>query len=699
MHGYLLIAALLAPYGDQVVDDASGAAVAGATVQVVGTQRSATTDAQGWFAVDVPEGFRWLSTTAPGYGARETRLGTQPRLWPLAPRPQDVRARLERSRDTDDLDDPDLTPRARAFLRADRGVALTAEEQALVRGRFKGALDPPASIRLYRRGDERDDQSCTGRVDVIPLEEYVRGVVPHEWIPSWHQESLNAGAVAARGYAWGWIERGGKYRCADLDDTTRSQVYRDDRDARGDLAVENTRSQGIVRDGTFIASEYSAENGDPTEFGVDEPLCTGRERRGHGRGMCQWGTQRWATERGQNYVWMVEHYFPGATVSRPEPPGARIELRQRLARIDPQSCIDPEGSYDCADFVRQGRSTDLFDLYVGQRMSLTVEVTNEGGAVAQEVVLAVDVPGGLLSADGVEVDGNARDIDGDALRLDIGPVGPGETRVVGFTMRGAGYSVPTGGPAAVRTWIRQVDGLYDKATWDGAPAVNEGQRFNGGDLRLLTELDVYDPHRWTWAGGDPALHEGWIAERDAGELRAEGGLRFTATGPAPTLLSPYAPIDADAHDELHVELDGRVWWRAVEQDFDDARSEPIVGGSAWLRGAAGWSGQIEQVRIQVDGAGPLNLGEVFFVPGDDDPDPDAARPTPGLDARPPAPQNDGGVAVVDGGAGGLDARVGTGPDLGGLGAGTSQVHAEGGCNGVPWGWAPWFLLVVARRRQ
>ena len=59
-----------------------------------------------------------------------------------------------------------------------------------------------------------------GQVDVIPLEEYVKGVVPHDWIPL-TDESLRAGSIAARSYAWGWILSGGKYDCADLDDTTR----------------------------------------------------------------------------------------------------------------------------------------------------------------------------------------------------------------------------------------------------------------------------------------------------------------------------------------------------------------------------------------------------------------------------------------------------------------------------------------------
>ena len=37
---------------------------------------------------------------------------------------------------------------------------------------------------------------------MIPFDEYIAGVLPHEWIPSWHDESLRAGSLAIRTYAW-----------------------------------------------------------------------------------------------------------------------------------------------------------------------------------------------------------------------------------------------------------------------------------------------------------------------------------------------------------------------------------------------------------------------------------------------------------------------------------------------------------------
>jgi hypothetical protein len=149
----------------------------------------------------------------------------------------------------------------------------------------------------------------------------VRGVLPHEWFPSWDGRALDMGALCVRTFAAFWVAAGGKYDCADLDDTTASQVYTDGTDPRTDAAVERTRGEVIVRDGSLVSTEYSAENGTPTKFGAVDPHCAGKTVNGHRRGTCQWGTQRWATLEGKDRFWMAGHYYPGATVRGPEAPG------------------------------------------------------------------------------------------------------------------------------------------------------------------------------------------------------------------------------------------------------------------------------------------------------------------------------------------------------------------------------------------
>jgi len=267
-------------------DLATGAPVSGVRV---------TTRADGTIAASAPG---YIAVTRHDPGAAGPLM-----LAPLAISAQDeariMAARAGLPRGLAAEGDADLTPRARAILAGAEGPVF--------------ALTPPQSVRVWRRGLDGSTDSCSGRVDVLPLEDYIKGVVPHEWIASWQTEALAAGALAARSYAWFWVASGGKYSCADLDDTTASQVYQDSTTASTDAAVDATAGQGIARAGAIVFAQYSAENGDPTADGVDEPFCAGLAVQGHGHGMCQWGTQRWALND-RDSRWMVQHYYPGADV-------------------------------------------------------------------------------------------------------------------------------------------------------------------------------------------------------------------------------------------------------------------------------------------------------------------------------------------------------------------------------------------------
>ena len=210
-----------------------------------------------------------------------------------------------------DIDDDftgDLRPEAIALIEArNAGVEETPDAIA-------DAWTPPSTIRVWRRGLDGSSASCSGRVDVIPFEKYVKGVLPHEWIRSWHAESLRAGAIAIRTYAGSWVRSGGKYDCADLDDTTASQVYKDEFFAVTNAAVDATANTFVMKNAIPVFAEYSAENGHPTATGISDSVCAGKTRFGHGRGTCQWGSQRWASQSGKGHVWILEHYYPGATV-------------------------------------------------------------------------------------------------------------------------------------------------------------------------------------------------------------------------------------------------------------------------------------------------------------------------------------------------------------------------------------------------
>jgi len=349
-----------------VVDRYSGAAIEGAVVRSMTANNCETrTDSAGRFVLPCAtgsnvmirverDGYFSVELSTDALAATHDAMATVD-LARVEPEESVVDHWLERreeartQRDRAD-DDGDLRPEAREYLRGNRtallameapiapepeGVAVPVEPglPSRVEGgampACSGLPTPPRTIRIWRRGLTGGTSSCRGRVDVIPFESYVQGVLPHEWIPSWHGESLRTGAVTIRTYAWRWVRAGGKYDCADLDDTTASQVYRDQRLDVTNRAVDATRGQGIVRSGALVSGEYSAEHGSPTADGIRDALCAGRARLGHGRGVCQWGSQRWALS-GRDHTWIAAHYFPGA-------------------RVDGERDTDGDGAVDCRD--------------------------------------------------------------------------------------------------------------------------------------------------------------------------------------------------------------------------------------------------------------------------------------------------------------------------------------------------------------
>src|SRR5688500_19819906 len=61
-------------------------------------------------------------------------------------------------------------------------------------GSYASESVPPATVRVFR--------TATGAVDVVDFATYTRNVLSREWISSWTTESLRAGALAVKHYAW-----------------------------------------------------------------------------------------------------------------------------------------------------------------------------------------------------------------------------------------------------------------------------------------------------------------------------------------------------------------------------------------------------------------------------------------------------------------------------------------------------------------
>ena len=101
-------------------------------------------------------------------------------------------------------------------------------------------------------------------INQVPLEGYLRGVVPKEMPASWHPAALRAQAVAARSYALATRVNGNGY---DLYDDTRSQVYlgKGAEHPATNRAVKQTAGQVVKYGGKPVRAYFFSSSGGRTE--------------------------------------------------------------------------------------------------------------------------------------------------------------------------------------------------------------------------------------------------------------------------------------------------------------------------------------------------------------------------------------------------------------------------------------------------
>jgi len=197
----------------------------------------------------------------------------------------------------------------------------------------------PTNIRVLRQDG--------ATVDYLSLQTYCQRSLASEVYASWGDysggsNSLQAVAVAIRTFAVGYVNNPVN-SAYDICGTTSCQAYNHAASAPQTTAAVNATANYVMfkpGDGRvgFKLTEYSAENnqlgnacGDgytaPTGGCLYDPVCAGEDEFGHGRGLCQWGTAKWATGRkfpGNNFsntavtnghpkrdwVWLCAHYYP-----------------------------------------------------------------------------------------------------------------------------------------------------------------------------------------------------------------------------------------------------------------------------------------------------------------------------------------------------------------------------------------------------
>jgi SpoIID/LytB domain protein len=130
--------------------------------------------------------------------------------------------------------------------------------------------------RSYRGSIVANRTSATGvqTVSVLPMESYLRAVVPAEMPASWHANALRSQAVAARSYASFDRARTPGGRTWDTCDTTSCQMYSGvpAEYAASDAAVVATAGQTLTSGGAPAFTQFGSANGGWTAAGSQSYL-------------------------------------------------------------------------------------------------------------------------------------------------------------------------------------------------------------------------------------------------------------------------------------------------------------------------------------------------------------------------------------------------------------------------------------------
>ena len=447
-------------------------------------------------------------------------------------------------------------------------------------------------------------------------------------------------------------------------------------------------------------------------------------------------------------------------VGEPPPPADRPDFHLAADWQMPERACDFD---ECADFVRDGGSRGVKDAWVGEDVALSVVVRNEGNAPTQgespedaAVELQYRLPDGLaptryrIESDHPSYDRTTWALN-DAMQNAANPPADappssGVLRLNGFSPREAkrvtiwaratarNIDVPRGqANHSARIWIRHLRGFYgEKTDWDDPVEINQGQRFNGGDLRVAAPIDVFSQTAFLFDAPEDEQIEGWrrCAPDAVGRLtlnRAETAMALEVTGDGPCVESPPLAVDLNAETGARLRIRqhqgarmGWLQWTTIDApafdadrqvafetsgggEFDDVRLDPAWSGTLTrlrllpVAGAGEGSPwvDLDAMEVVADGAAP---GPEPDAPGPDSPEPESPEPetpepeSPEPDAPEPSPRPEPQPLPPppESDAGPDDRQDTEGSDL------------NGGCAAAPGGdetsgW--WLALLLIRRRR
>lgn len=311
----------------------TNAPIAGATVTAGG--HATISDRNGFFTVTIPVPVTAIKdAVAPGVTTlRITSTGFKPYLLnnirliadkltvkvgltPLTSASPDQRSATTEEVETYTHGMFDRTPADEAQRTSEYLRIAEADKDAESAVAVAATIAVPTSIRV---GTSCSCTTCSA-VKVMSLEAYVQSGLDNEWISSWKAASLQAGAVAYRSYGAYYVKHPVKSNF-DIASTTCNQAWGSETATSTINAAKATAGVVLIKSGAIFRSEYSAENNNAgcgngySGTGsawpcISDARCAGRATNGHGRGMCQWGSSFWASDK--TYTWILNHYYnPG----------------------------------------------------------------------------------------------------------------------------------------------------------------------------------------------------------------------------------------------------------------------------------------------------------------------------------------------------------------------------------------------------
>jgi hypothetical protein len=173
----------------------------------------------------------------------------------------------------------------------------------------------PATIRVRVTGYAYCDTSRPYTVQTLDFKDYVKHVLPNEWVPTWPWESIRAGALAAKMYAWAIIADGGKWPDADVYDSTCDQVYIPSVSyATTNAVVDFTWNWRLTKNGSLVHAFYRAYYDQCVDAGLD------------GACMGQWDSRDDAFD-GMTWDEIVYKYYEGSLLTQVYTPPGGHSLR------------------------------------------------------------------------------------------------------------------------------------------------------------------------------------------------------------------------------------------------------------------------------------------------------------------------------------------------------------------------------------